>query len=144
MTSRTDHVQHFYNIPPNDPLYQSNITGTHAEDGARDSVGTAWCPGSGFIVRRSALEEIDGFPDFAVVEDLFTSWHLHGKGWQTALVHEELQWGIQPQCFVVHMKQRRRWVSTSPGLTQMFLLTDTTAVDRPFISCHSNLVVFVG
>ena len=116
MIFKSDDLQHFYNIPDNDPLYQSNITGTHAEDGARDSVGTAWCPGSGFILRARAWQSIGYLPEFAVTEDLFTSWHLHGAGWQTALVHEVLQWGVQPDCFVVHMKQRRRWVG-DPHLT---------------------------
>ena len=107
-------MQHYYNIPVNDPLYQSNITGTHAEDGARDSVGTAWCPGSGFVLRHLVWAHIGGFPEFSTTEDLFMSWFMHGAGWQTLLVHETLQWGIQPDCFIVHMKQRRRWVSSRP------------------------------
>jgi hypothetical protein len=38
--------------------------------GVRDSVSpAAWCPGSGFVIRRAAWEHIDGFP---VVSDL--SW----------------------------------------------------------------------
>ncbi|KIW16394.1 hypothetical protein PV08_06446 [Exophiala spinifera] len=102
-------AQHHYNIPDNDPLYQANVTGPGADDGIRDSVGAAWCPGSGFIIRHDAWFDIGGFPEFSITEDLITSWLLHGKGWKIALVHEVLQWGIQPDCIISHLKQRRRW-----------------------------------
>ncbi|KAL2424710.1 hypothetical protein ABEF91_001591 [Exophiala dermatitidis] len=102
-------AQHFYNIPDNDPLYQANVTGTGADDGFRDSVGAAWCPGSGFVLRTRAWVSMGGFPEFTITEDLMTSWFLHGLGWQIALCHEILQWGIQPDCLLTHLKQRRRW-----------------------------------
>ncbi|KAI1623474.1 glycosyl transferase [Exophiala viscosa] len=102
-------AQHHYNIPDNDPLYQSNITGTGADDGIRDSVNASWCPGSGFIIRKTAWKEIGEFPTFSITEDLITSWMLHGKGWKIVLVHEYLQWGLQPDCLLSHLKQRRRW-----------------------------------
>ncbi|EXJ72979.1 uncharacterized protein A1O5_04128 [Cladophialophora psammophila CBS 110553] len=102
-------AQYHYNIPDDDPLYQSNMTGTTADDGIRDSVNVAWCPGSGFILRKLAWSEIGGFPEFTITEDLITSWFLHGKGWRIILVHEVLQWGLQPDCILTHLKQRRRW-----------------------------------
>ncbi len=40
---------------------------------------------------------------------------LHGKGWKISLVHEVMQWGIQPDGLIPHLKQRRRWVSDDPG-----------------------------
>ncbi|KIW45433.1 uncharacterized protein PV06_03825 [Exophiala oligosperma] len=102
-------AQHHYNIPDNDPLYQANVTGPGADDGLRDSVNASWCPGSGFIIRHDAWFDIGGFPEFSITEDLITSWLLHGRGWKIALVHEVLQWGIQPDCIISHLKQRRRW-----------------------------------
>ncbi|KIW78941.1 hypothetical protein Z517_08780 [Fonsecaea pedrosoi CBS 271.37] len=102
-------AQHHYNIPNDDPLNQANSTGTAADDGLRDSVNVAWCPGSGFIVRKEAWSEIGGFPEFSITEDLITSWFLHGKAWRIVLVHEVLQWGLQPDCILTHLKQRRRW-----------------------------------
>ncbi|OQV06679.1 hypothetical protein CLAIMM_11220 [Cladophialophora immunda] len=102
-------AQHHYNIPNDDPLNQANMTGTGADDGLRDSVNVAWCPGSGFIMRKAAWTEIGGFPEFSITEDLITSWFLHGKGWKILLIHEVLQWGLQPDCILTHLKQRRRW-----------------------------------
>lgn len=62
-------------------------------------------------MRTEAWENIGGFPEFTITEDLITSWFLHGKGWKIVLVHEVMQWGLQPDCMVGHLKQRRRWVS---------------------------------
>ena len=36
---------------------------------------------------------------------------LHGRGWETVLVHEELQWGLVPDSFAEHVIQRTKWVS---------------------------------
>ncbi|KAK5270729.1 hypothetical protein LTR96_004007 [Exophiala xenobiotica] len=102
-------AQHHYNIPDNDPLYQANVTGPGADDGIRDSVNAAWCPGSGFIIRHLTWVDIGGFPEFSITEDLITSWMLHGHGWKISLVHEVMQWGIQPDGLIPHLKQRRRW-----------------------------------
>lgn len=39
------------------------------------------------------------------------SFMLHGRGWETVFVHEELQWGLVPDSFAVHVMQRTKWVS---------------------------------
>ncbi|OAP58009.1 hypothetical protein AYL99_07099 [Fonsecaea erecta] len=120
-------AQHHYNIPNDDPLYQSNMTGTAADDGLRDSVNVAWCPGSGFVMRKIAWTEIGGFPEFSITEDLITSWFLHGKGWKIILIHEVLQWGLQPDCILTHLKQRRRWWTghIRDALSMNFTLSDS-------------------
>lgn len=64
-------------------------------------------------MRHAAWKSIGGFPEWTVTEDLLTSWMLHGHGWKIALLHEEMQCGLQPDCFLTHMKQRRRWVSVA-------------------------------
>jgi cellulose synthase/poly-beta-1,6-N-acetylglucosamine synthase-like glycosyltransferase len=104
-------TQFHYNVPTNDPLNQGNTTGTGADDGLRDRVNAAWCPGSGFIMRTTAWKDIDKFPEFSITEDLITSWFLHGRGWKIVLVPGVMQWGLQPDCLLTHLKQRRRWVS---------------------------------
>ncbi|ETI27867.1 hypothetical protein G647_00316 [Cladophialophora carrionii CBS 160.54] len=102
-------AQFHYNVPKDDPLNQGNTTGTGAEDGNRDRVNAAWCPGSGFVLRTAAWHDIKGFPEFSITEDLITSWCLHGKGHKIALIPGVMQWGLQPDCLITHLKQRRRW-----------------------------------
>ena len=80
-------------------------------EGVKDSIGSAWCTGSGYAVRRSALDQIGGFPTSSLAEDVFCSNMLLGAGWKTCFVHEALQYGMVPDSFSGHIKQRSRWVN---------------------------------
>lgn len=101
--------QLFYNVPENDPLVQSLDPFVHVMEPIKDACGVAWCTGSGYVIRRSALEDIGGWPTGTLAEDTFTSASLLGKGWQTAYVHEGLQYGTVPDTYTGHLKQRTRW-----------------------------------
>jgi cellulose synthase/poly-beta-1,6-N-acetylglucosamine synthase-like glycosyltransferase len=72
-------------------------------------MGVAWCTGSGYAMRRSALESIGRFPTGSLAEDVCTSSMLLGRGWKTAYIHEPLQWGTVPDGYGSHLKQRTRW-----------------------------------
>ena len=101
--------QEFYNIPVNDPLYD-NLTLQHQGDQiGRDKLDAAWCVGSGFVFPREAWHQVGGFQETSMCEDLIFGWALNGHGWKTAHVDERLQSGVQPENFVSHIKQRRRW-----------------------------------
>ena len=101
--------QLFYNIPHNDPLAQSLDAFVHVVEPSKDATGVAWCTGSGYLIRRSALEAIGGWPTGSLAEDVCTSSMLLGAGWKTAYVHEALQYGTVPDSFTGHLKQRTRW-----------------------------------
>ncbi|KHN99841.1 Glycosyl transferase, family 2 [Metarhizium album ARSEF 1941] len=101
--------QLFYNTPPSDPLSQSLNFFVHVIEPIKDSLGVAWCTGSGYVVRREALDEIGNFPLGSLAEDVATSSLMLGKGWKTAYVHEPLQFGTVPGDFGSHLKQRTRW-----------------------------------
>lgn len=101
--------QLFYNTPPSDPLCQSLDFFVHVIEPIKDSFGVAWCTGSGYVVRREALDEIGNFPLGSLAEDVATSTLMLGKGWKTAYVHEPLQFGTVPEDFGSHLKQRTRW-----------------------------------
>lgn len=101
--------QLFYNTPPGDPLSQSLDFFVHVIEPIKDSLGVAWCTGSGYVVRRDALEEIGNFPLGSLAEDVATSTKLLGRGWKTAFIHEPLQFGTVPEDYGGHLKQRTRW-----------------------------------
>ena len=67
-------------------------------------------------MRKTALEDIGGFPTGTLAEDVACSSLLLGKGWKTAYVHEELQFGGVPDSYAGHIKQRTRWVSRKDSL----------------------------
>ena len=100
----------FYNTPPSDPLFQSLDFFVHVSEPIKDALGVAWCTGSGYVVRRSALDEIGQIPTGSVAEDVLTSTLFLGAGWKTAYVHEPLQFGTVPDSYGSHIKQRTRWV----------------------------------
>ncbi|QUC17541.1 uncharacterized protein UV8b_01782 [Ustilaginoidea virens] len=101
--------QLFYNTPPSDPLSQSLDIFVHVIEPIKDAMGVAWCTGSGYVVRREALDEIGNFPLGSLAEDVATSTLMLGRGWKTAYVHEPLQFGTVPEDFGSHLKQRTRW-----------------------------------
>ncbi|KAG0154379.1 hypothetical protein PDIDSM_1759 [Penicillium digitatum] len=101
--------QLFYNTPASDPLAQSLDFFVHVIEPIKDALGVAWCTGSGYVVRREALEEIGNFPLGSLAEDVATSTLMLGRGWKTAYIHEALQFGTVPEDFGGHLKQRTRW-----------------------------------
>lgn len=101
--------QLFYNTPPGDPLAQSLDFFVHVIEPIKDTMGVAWCTGSGYVARREALTEIGNFPLGSLAEDVATSTKMLGKGWKTAFIHEPLQFGTVPDDFASHLKQRTRW-----------------------------------
>ena len=68
------------------------------------------CTGSGFVVRRTAVEDIGGWPLVEAGEDSMCSAMLGSAGWKTAFVRDELQSGLAPESFAAHVKQLIRWV----------------------------------
>ncbi|RDW85324.1 hypothetical protein BP6252_02914 [Coleophoma cylindrospora] len=101
--------QLFYNTPASDPLAQSLNFFVHVIEPIKDSLGVAWCTGSGYVVRRQALDDIGNFPLGSLAEDVATSTLMLGKGWKTAYIHEPLQFGTIPEDYGGHLKQRTRW-----------------------------------
>jgi hypothetical protein len=99
----------FYNVPDNDPLCQSLDAFIHVMEPTKDANGVAWCTGSGYVIRRKALEAVGGWPVGSLAEDVYTSSLLLGFGWKTAYCHEPLQFGTVPDTLIGHLKQRTRW-----------------------------------
>lgn len=104
-------IQNFYNLPVNDPISTSyDVHSVHCILALNDYSNTAFCTGSGFVARRSALDSIGGFPESSMQEDFLTSLHLAANGWETVfLVKDHVQWGLMPDTFAGWVKQRQRW-----------------------------------
>lgn len=105
-------MQDYYNVPIDDPL------GNKAEfdlwfslyEPLNDRLDSAMCTGTGYIVRRQALEEIGGWPQVESGEDYMCSTKLSDHGWKIAFIPEKLQVGLAPESLRAHVKQRMRWV----------------------------------
>ena len=83
---------------------------THFQVG-RDSVkGAVELRGNGELIKRQAIEDIHGWNNYTIVDDLDMSTRLHIKGWDVrfcpdAIVYEEGIAYIRPL-----YRQRRRWL----------------------------------
>ena len=95
----------------------------------KDSTASTWCGGSGYIIRRSALDSIGGFPTESVGEDMYCSNVLIGKGWQMVYVDEVLQRGRVPDSYKAHVKQQGRWVMLTPIFVTKFTYEDSMWVE---------------
>jgi len=107
--------QQFHNVPAGDLLAQD--TGVFAQilEPLRDRFGCSQCCGSGFVMRREALDSIGGWPLCNVGEDIICSFALMDAGWRTAHVNERLQSGVVARSFHSYVAQRMRWVSSFVG-----------------------------
>jgi len=72
--------------------------------------------GSSAILRRSALDEVNGFATGTATEDIHTSLRLHAKGWRSLFVNERLAYGLAPEDVHEYHRQRVRWGAGSLGL----------------------------
>ncbi|KAL8887471.1 MAG: hypothetical protein Q9192_006321 [Flavoplaca navasiana] len=61
--------QHFYNIPAGDPLAQDSYIFARVLEPLRDRLGGASCTGSGYVLRRKAVDDIGGLPLMDVGEE---------------------------------------------------------------------------
>ena len=83
---------------------------THCQVG-RDSVrGAVELRGNGELIKRTALEDIGGWNNYTITDDLDMSTRLHIKGWDVrfcpdAIVYEEAIMYLMPL-----YRQRRRWL----------------------------------
>lgn len=65
--------------------------------------------GSNAIFRRTALEEIGGFVEDVITEDMATGIVLHDHGWKSIYLNKVLATGLSPETYPELLKQRIRW-----------------------------------
>jgi len=80
-----------------------------------EPVRSSWeavvCAGTSFLVRRSALEEVGGFVEQAISEDLVTGMVLASRGWKLRYLGEKLSAGLAAETMLDFVRQRQRWAS---------------------------------
>ena len=75
----------------------------------KDAWNAAIFCGSCAVIRRSALDEINGFATGTVTEDIHTSLRLHKKGYESVYHAESLAFGLAPTSHRSFLIQRIRW-----------------------------------
>jgi cellulose synthase (UDP-forming) len=76
---------------------------------AKDAWGCAFCVGTSFVVRRDRLEEIGGFPNEAISEDINLTYTMLRYGYRTLWLNEPLSYGLSAEGVPEYITQRARW-----------------------------------
>lgn len=80
----------------------------------RDAVkGAVELRGNGEMIKREALEDINGWNNNTITDDLDMSTRLHIKGWDIRFCPEAVVYEEGVICFRALIRQRRRWVEGS-------------------------------
>ncbi|MEJ7648528.1 MAG: glycosyltransferase [Nakamurella sp.] len=77
----------------------------------KSGIGSMFCCGTNVVFRRSALQDVGGFPENSVTEDFELSVILQERGWRTAYVPEVLVQGLGPEDMASYVSQQMRWAS---------------------------------
>lgn len=90
------------------PFYGTIMRGKHGLD-------SVFLCGTNAILRRSALEEVGGFDEESVVEDMATSIRLQQAGWRGVYFPFVLAEGQGPATLRAYFSQQFRWARGSLG-----------------------------
>ncbi len=96
-----------FDVPENDFNHDILFYG-HAQAGKNADNAAISC-GSGVFYRRSALLKIGGFQIWNIVEDLYTSYVLHGAGYRSIYINKPYTIGTAPTDIPMIYKQRGTW-----------------------------------
>ncbi|MFZ5424981.1 MAG: glycosyltransferase [Patescibacteria group bacterium] len=76
-------------------------------------MNATFCCGTNFVARKSAVEEVGGFPEDNIAEDFIMSYYLHSNGWKSIYWPEVLAEGMAPHNLQDYAKQQYRWARGS-------------------------------
>ena len=116
---------------------------THFQVG-RDSVkGAVELRGNGELIKRQALDDIHGWNNFTITDDLDMSTRLHIKGWsirfcKDAIVYEEGIMYLAPL-----YRQRRRWIEGTIRRYLEYAKDVLTSKDMP-LRVGLDLVAYIS
>lgn len=83
-------------------FYQHMMAGKNADNAAISC-------GNGAFYRRTALNDIGGFQTWNLVEDLYTSYILHQRGYTTVYINQPYSYGTAPTTLRGIYQQRGTW-----------------------------------
>ncbi|MDB5159976.1 MAG: hypothetical protein JWO99_239 [Candidatus Saccharibacteria bacterium] len=79
----------------------------------KNRFNAAFCVGTNVVFRRKAVESIGGMVTKSKSEDIWTSLHLHEKGYDSVYIPTVLAVGKTPETLMAYSKQQLRWATGS-------------------------------
>ncbi|MCT9820606.1 glycosyltransferase [Microbacterium sp. W1N] len=77
----------------------------------RNRFNAAFCVGTNVMFRRTAIDDIGGMCTDSKSEDVWTSLHLHERGWRSVFLPDVLAVGEAPETIEAYSKQQLRWAT---------------------------------
>ncbi|WIB26343.1 cellulose synthase catalytic subunit [Curtobacterium sp. MCSS17_015] len=77
----------------------------------RNRFNAAFCVGTNVIFRRAAIDDVGGIHTDSKSEDVWTSLHLHERGWKSVFIPMTLAVGDAPETIEAFSKQQLRWAT---------------------------------
>lgn len=77
----------------------------------RNRFNSAFCVGTNVVFRRAAIQDVGGMYTDSKSEDVWTSLHLHEKGWHSVFIPKRLAVGEAPDTIEAFSKQQLRWAT---------------------------------
>jgi cellulose synthase (UDP-forming) len=102
-----------FRVPGNDPWGNRDTVFYESMQISKNAFNASISCGSGVIYRRKAIEEIGGFCEWSLVEDLHSSMLLEDKGWHSVYYPFALTEGTAPSDIFAQQQQRRQWATDS-------------------------------
>ena len=82
--------------------------------------GVSTLPGTNFVIRRSALEAIDGWDEEAITEDAEMSIRVYMAGQRIKMIPYAVTHEQEPETWSVWFRQRTRWVRGNNYVARKF------------------------
>jgi cellulose synthase (UDP-forming) len=83
---------------------------------SKDRVGQVSCLGTNLVLRLAALDEVGGWDEENVTEDLSTSYRIHRRGHRSRYLRRIYATGLAPRDFAAYLRQQTRWAWGNTGL----------------------------
>jgi cellulose synthase/poly-beta-1,6-N-acetylglucosamine synthase-like glycosyltransferase len=93
--------------------------------GCKDSFNTATSLGTGVMYRRRVIDEINGFPEETITEDMHVSLLIHELGYRSVYFNEPIAYGVAPADLADFYRTRERWAHGN---------LDVLKIERPWKS----------
>lgn len=74
---------------------------------------SAFYTGTSAMLRRSALDSVNGFAPETPTEDIHTSVRIHARGWRSVYLRSPLAYGLEVENLREYYRTRRRWAAGS-------------------------------
>jgi cellulose synthase (UDP-forming) len=96
-------------LPEGDPFYNSDKVFYETIQLSNNQANAVISCGSGVLYRRQALQEMEGFATWNLLEDFTSSYELASRGWQGVYYPRALSRGLAPSTLAGVYRQRFQW-----------------------------------